>query len=649
MFFSGRLSTPQLNPPGEPYRFLLKMINNQKAEMAKRPCQIVNCGATKKRRRTEQRNILVFPGKKPGEDVFCIDEDDYRIVRDYLRSSTPIGYTEETIQSEARMICEIRGADRRVYGLCVGLTSHASDLFFHSITKLDCLENLDLSKSQIPFLPSSIGQLKQLKILNLSEIHTLIGIPEEIGNLTALETLNLAKCWQLTSLPPSIGNLENLRNLCLRGIINLIDLPEEIWNLTNLTTLDLDKSLVEDFSLPPSIGRLKNLRVLNLPASGSKSSLELPDKIGDLVHLEEFRCTSIASLPPTIGRLVNLKDLSLKNTMGLTELPEEIGELTCLGRLTIVGSLESTPFPPSIGKLKNLKYLNLSKLSDLLELPEAIGDLVGLTELNLHRTKITSLPPAIGRLANLEHLNLSNMPKLRVLPNELTRLSNLKTLNLQNTNVGFQIFSLPGSEKLKNLMYLNAGFSPDVRRSFPFSKNNSKEDVLSFVLGCPALGALNISTRSYCDYEKELIGFLLARNRGRFRTSFYKSKNSCDKNGNSSSQRTVSGTEDATASTAAMNPYNKCLPLLLANATRAFRNYPCISDEDLTNTFPSEMYHCRHDHLWLQDFVEFDDDNIDVPFRNAFSYEMERPDAIYRLLCHGSQFFVNHIVSCRTR
>ena len=108
----------------------------------------------------------------------------------------------------------------------------------------------------------------------------------------------------------------------------------------------------------------------------------------------------------------------------------------------------------------------------------------------------------------------------------------------------------------------------------------------------------------------------------------------------------VPGTEGVTTETA-MNPCSNCLPLVLANATRAFRKYPCISDEDLTNTFPSEMHYHAHDQLWLQDFLEFDDDNIDVPFRNAFPYEMERPDAIYRLLCHGSQFFLNHIVDCR--
>merc|ERR1719343_771165 len=183
--------------------------------------------------------------------------------------------------------------------------------------------------------------------------------------------------------------------------------------------------------------------------------------------------------------------------MGLIELPEEIGGLGCLDRLTIEGSLESIVFPPSIGKLKSLKYLNLSKSSGLL--PEAIGDLVGLTELNLHRSKIASLPSAIGRLKNLEHLDLSNMSKLQGLPPELTKLTNLKTLNLQNTNVGFQIFHLPGAENLKSLMYLNAGLSPGVRRSFPCSKMNSRRDVIRFVRSCPALGALNISTRGYCD------------------------------------------------------------------------------------------------------------------------------------------------------
>jgi Leucine-rich repeat (LRR) protein len=64
-------------------------------------------------------------------------------------------------------------------------------------------------------LQSQVGQLKNLKILNLS-YNKFTGVPAEVGQLKNLEVLNLSNN-ELTGLPNELGNLSNLKLLDISG------------------------------------------------------------------------------------------------------------------------------------------------------------------------------------------------------------------------------------------------------------------------------------------------------------------------------------------------------------------------------------------------------------------------------------------------
>jgi len=109
------------------------------------------------------------------------------------------------------------------------------------------------------WIPKTIGNLTKLKILSLLRTRTIWGpIPREIGNLVNLRELDLSENTLSGPLPREIGNLSKLTRLALYANRLTGPLPPEIGNLVNLEFLDLDYN---SFSgrLPLSVSKLTNL------------------------------------------------------------------------------------------------------------------------------------------------------------------------------------------------------------------------------------------------------------------------------------------------------------------------------------------------------------------------------------------------------
>ncbi|XP_073109682.1 putative disease resistance protein RGA1 [Elaeis guineensis] len=179
------------------------------------------------------------------------------------------------------------------------------------ISILKHLRFIDLSFAPFTTLPASITRLYNLQTLNLRACNMLEELPDGIGNLCNLRYMDISWCPEITTLPTSITRLSSLQTLKLQECYKLEELPEGIGNLCNLRYMDISWCW-EITTLPTSITRLSSLQTLN--PSHCWMLKELPEGInnlGNLRHLDITDCFHLACIPRGLGRLSNLETLPM--------------------------------------------------------------------------------------------------------------------------------------------------------------------------------------------------------------------------------------------------------------------------------------------------------------------------------------------------
>ena len=165
---------------------------------------------------------------------------------------------------------------------CQSLQTFPSSIFKLKLRKLDlcgCLRlrtfpeiteltqtfaHINLTEAVIKELPSSIGNLVNLRSLLLNKCRNLKSLPNSIVSLKRLSKLDCSGCAKLTEMPEHIGRLTSLMELSLSesGIVNL---PETMAHLSSLKSLDLsDCKKLE--CIPQSPPFLKQLLALDCPS-----------------------------------------------------------------------------------------------------------------------------------------------------------------------------------------------------------------------------------------------------------------------------------------------------------------------------------------------------------------------------------------------
>ncbi len=266
-------------------------------------------------------------------------------------------------------------------------------------------------------IPESILSLTNLKTLDLSR-HKWISIPQTLVNLKNLETLNLHSNNIQGNIPSFIGELHNLKLLDLSYNQFSGPIPESFQNLTNLESLNLTLNSLSG-EIPSWIGDLPNLQILSLDMN--EFSGQMPLSITKLSQLKQLTISDnelTGSIPTQIGDLSNLVHLSLEENNLNGSIPESILNLKNLEFLGLYHNKLTGTIPVGLGKLPKIKSVRLSDNQLTGEIP---GDLGYVSEqVWLWRNHLTgSIPDSFkdkewfkngwGQIVSENDLNLTNL------------------------------------------------------------------------------------------------------------------------------------------------------------------------------------------------------------------------------------------------
>uniref|UniRef100_A0ACD5YCK6 Uncharacterized protein n=1 Tax=Avena sativa TaxID=4498 RepID=A0ACD5YCK6_AVESA len=163
------------------------------------------------------------------------------------------------------------------------------------------------------------------------------------------------------NIPSNIGELKNLAVLELRNNRLIGEIPREIGKLISLYVLDLRHNQLSGH-IHEQIGKLSNLELLGL--SSNMLSGKIPEDIGNCVKLQLLQMNNNSlngSIPGSLGNLVSLQrmlDLSMNDLSG--PIPSEIRKLEMLIYANFSHNLLSGVIPVSIASMQSLSIFDVS-------------------------------------------------------------------------------------------------------------------------------------------------------------------------------------------------------------------------------------------------------------------------------------------------
>ncbi|KAF3449355.1 hypothetical protein FNV43_RR10083 [Rhamnella rubrinervis] len=205
-----------------------------------------------------------------------------------------------------------------------------SNLKVEGVLAGEKLRELYLAGTAIVEVPSSIGCLSDLLVLDLHDCTKLKIVPTSICKFKSLESLDLSGCLKLEDFPEILEPMECLQHISLRGTM-IKELPQSSFeNLNALSELDLSWCKNIEFLLS-NLCCLRNIeKLVRLNVSSCENLESIPELPPSLTHLDARLCKnlkSIQKLPPSLTSL-DASDCMLLEKISSWRTPV-IQELSC--------------------------------------------------------------------------------------------------------------------------------------------------------------------------------------------------------------------------------------------------------------------------------------------------------------------------------
>ena len=224
-------------------------------------------------------------------------------------------------------------------------------------------------------IPAELGSLSNLEVLWL-DVNQLSGeIPAELGRLTNLVGLRLDGNSSLSgSLPGSFTGLTSLIHLYLggTGLCAPTDDTFQAWlggisdrrDVVNCGELTDRAILVALYNATDGPNWGSNIHWLSDMPLGEWHGVTT-DSDGRVIHLDLGFNRLSGEIPAELGRLTNLERLWLVGNQLTGEIPAELGSLSNLEELWLDVNQLSGEIPAELGSLSNLEelWLDVNQLS----------------------------------------------------------------------------------------------------------------------------------------------------------------------------------------------------------------------------------------------------------------------------------------------
>ncbi|KAL8204620.1 hypothetical protein R6Q57_010243 [Mikania cordata] len=347
---------------------------------------------------------------------------------------------------------------------CSNRTGHVTMLDLHGYFSDDLDAVVKLSGD----INSSLLDLNHLSYLDLS-FNSFTRIPAFVGSLSKLRHLNLSAIYfEVPDVPSQLGNLSNLMLLDLSYSLVVVDNIEWLYKLSSLEyinfhSVDLSESsnvLENMITQFPSLVEL-HLGSCLLPISSASSSNLFPrtnfSKVLSVIDLSSNDLPSSMIYPWLFNFSNSLTDINLSYNELNDTISEAFGSFAYLQKLDLTNNGLTGSIMTTFGNFSNLKmfYLGGNNLKqDLLSFFHILEPAQkSLQVLDLSSNELFGSLPDFTNFIALKELHLEDNEMKGTFPERFERVSNLVILDLAGNQITGLLPDLSALSSLQELYF----------------------------------------------------------------------------------------------------------------------------------------------------------------------------------------------------